>query len=206
MPSLKPNEVICSPKATPCSKAVAIAKAEAERANEDIHIRKLQAESEQRRKRNIAAINAIFTHLSTSLVTAAKNPKQVVTFIGYICLLTSAIFVAREMSRLIRQIIESCIGKPQLIRETTRKTLFWSLLSLFSQSLSYLNPWRSKGPSTSIDDCFEDLILPKDLKDRIIELAYSARNARRHNAPFRHGEYDKCFFVSIIAFMYIFYS
>ena len=117
-----------------------------------------------------------------------KNPKQVVTFIGYICLLTSAIFVAREMSRLIRQIIESCIGKPQLIRETTRKTLVWSLLSWFVQLLSYLNPWRNKAASTSIEECFEDLILPKELKDRVIELAYSARNARRHNAPFRHGE------------------
>lgn len=168
---------------------MAIARAEAERANEDVHIRKLRAESEQRRKRNIAAINAVFTHLSTSLATAVKNPKQVVTFIGYICLLTSAIYVAREMSRLIRQIIESCIGKPQLIRETTRKTLIWSLISCLVQLIPYFNPWRSRTSSTSIEDCFEDLILPKKLKDRVIELAYSARNARRHNAPFRHGKY-----------------
>jgi ATPase family AAA domain-containing protein 3A/B len=118
-----------------------------------------------------------------------KNPKQVATFIGYICLLTSAIFVAREMSRLIRQIIESCIGKPQLIRETTRKTLLWSLLSWLFQLISYLNPWRSVMASTSIEEHFDDLILPKELKDRVIELAYSARNARRHNAPFRHGKF-----------------
>ena len=169
-------------------KAVAIAKAEAERANEDVHIRKLQEESEQRRKRNVAAINAVFAHLSTSLAAAVKNPKQVLTFIGYICLLTSAIFVAREMSRLIRQIIESCIGKPQLIRETTRKTLIWSWLCWIFQLISYLNPWRSKATTSSIEECFEDLILPKDLKDRVIELAYSSRNARRHNAPFRHGK------------------
>lgn len=169
-------------------KAVAIAKAEAERANEDVHIRKLQEESEQRRKRNVAAINAVFAHLSTSLAAAVKNPKQVLTFIGYICLLTSAIFVAREMSRLIRQIIESCIGKPQLIRETTRKTLIWSWLCWIFQLISYINPWRSKATTSSIEECFEDLILPKDLKDRVIELAYSSRNTRRHNAPFRHGK------------------
>lgn len=168
-------------------KAVAIAKAEAERANEDVHIRKLQAESEQRRKRNIAAINAVFTHLSTSLATAVKQPKQVVIFIGYICLLTSSIFVAREMSRLIRQIIESCIGKPQLIRETSRKTLVWSILSWLAQLISYFNPWKINYASRSIEECFEDLILPRDLKERIVDLAYSARNARRHNAPFRHG-------------------
>jgi ATPase family AAA domain-containing protein 3A/B len=171
--------------------AVAIAKAEAERANEDVHIRKLQAESEQRRKRNIAAINAVFTHLSSSLSTAVKNPQQVFTLIGYICLLTSAIFLAREMSRLIRSIIEATIGKPQLIRETTRKNIVWSLLSYFNQLISYLNPWRKKCVSNSIEDSFNDLILPKDLKDRVIDLAYSARNARRHNAPFRHGKSTK---------------
>lgn len=168
------------------AKAVAAAKAEAERANEDVHLRRLQAESEQRRKRNIAAINAVFVHLSASLAAAAKNPKQVLTFIGYTCLLTSAIFLAREMSRLIRSIIEATIGKPQLVRETTRKTLPWSLFSYAAHLISYLIPWTNKNNSIPIEESFGDLILPEQLKERVIDLAYSARNARKHNAPFRH--------------------
>ncbi|KAL7533688.1 hypothetical protein ACHAXR_005388 [Thalassiosira sp. AJA248-18] len=168
------------------ARAVAKAKAEAERANEDVHLRRLQAESEQRRKRNIAAINAVFTHLATSLSAAAKNPKQVLTVIGYICLLTSAIFLAREMARLIRSLIEATIGKPQLIRETTRKSMPWSLFSYVAQVMSCLNPWANQNGSISIDDAFDDLILPEELKERVIDLAHSARNARRHNAPFRH--------------------
>ena len=63
---------------------VAKAKAEAKRANEDVHLRRLKAESEQRRRRNVADINAVFTHLSTSLAAPAKNPKQVLTFIGWV--------------------------------------------------------------------------------------------------------------------------
>mmetsp|Transcript_16153 Transcript_16153/g.38726 ORF Transcript_16153/g.38726 Transcript_16153/m.38726 type:complete len:259 (-) Transcript_16153:1263-2039(-) len=168
------------------AKAVAIAKAEAERANEDVHLRRLQAESEQRRKRNVAAINAIFTHLSTSLAAAAHNPKQVLTFIGYTCLLTSAIFLSREMSRLIRSIIEATIGKPQLIRDTTRKTMPWSLLSYVARLASSITPWVNRRGSIPIEESFDDLILPQELKERVLDLAYSARNARRHNAPFRH--------------------
>jgi len=168
------------------AKAVATAKAEAERANEDVHLRQLQAESEQRRKRNIAAINAVAAHLSTSLSAAAKNPKQVITFIGYTCLLTSAIFLAREMSRLIRSIIEATIGTPQLIRETTRKTMPWSLFSYVANLILFLFPWKNKHSSMSLEESFNDLILPQELKERVIDLAYSARNARRHNAPFRH--------------------
>lgn len=169
---------------------IAIAKAEAERANEDIHIRRLQAESEQRRKRNIAAINAVFTHLSKALSTSVRNPKQVVTFICYICLLTSAIFVAKEMSRLIRSIIEATIGKPQLIRETTRQTIAWSLWTYVTELSCYLKLRRNKCAYAAIEESFDDLILPQDLKARVMDLAYSARNARRHNAPFRHGKRD----------------
>jgi len=172
------------------AKAVAKAKAEAERANEDVHIRRLQAESEQRRKRNVAAINAVFTHLSTSLAEAAKNPKQVLMFIGYTCLLTSSIFLAREASKLVRSIIEATIGKPQLIRETTRKNMPWSLFSYVVQLFSYLFSWivngRNNNSTSDIEESFDDLILPQELKERVLDLAHSARNARRHNAPFRH--------------------
>ena len=178
---------------------MAKAKAQAERENEDVHIRKMQAESEQRRKRNIAAINAIFMHLSTSLSAAAKNPRQVVIFIGYASLLASSIFLAREASRLIRSIIEATIGKPQLIRETTRKTMPWSLFSYVFQLLYYLIPWMDRGDSTSIEDSFDDLILPQELKERVLDLAHSARNARRHNAPFRHV---LLYGVSCFAFIY----
>ncbi|KAL9190357.1 hypothetical protein ACHAXT_007568 [Thalassiosira profunda] len=168
------------------AKAVAKAKAEAERANEDVHLRRLQAESEQRRKRNVAAINAVFAHLSSSLSTAAKNPKQVLTLIGYACLLTGAVFFARETSRLVRSLIEATIGKPQLIRETTRKTLPWSLLAYVGHWLSFLCPWMDRSGKVSMDEAFDDLILPDALEERVLDLAYSARNARRHNAPFRH--------------------
>jgi ATPase family AAA domain-containing protein 3A/B len=156
---------------------VAIAKAEADRANEDIHLRRLRAESEQRRKRNIAAINAIFTHLSTSLSNAVRQPKEVLTFVGYVCLLVSSIFFARETSKLIRSIIESFIGRPQLVRETTRQSMPWSLI-----------PWirKSKRDTKSIEDTFSDLILPQELKSRIVELAHSAKNANKHDAPYRH--------------------
>ena len=61
-----------------------------------------------------------------------------------------------------------------------------SILSHTAQLASYINPWRSVKGATSIDESFKDLILPMDLKDRVMDLADSARNARRHNAPFRH--------------------
>ena len=165
---------------------VAIAKAEAERANEDVHLRRLQAEHEQRRKRNVAAINAVFAHVATSLSLAAKNPKQVFTLIGYACLLAAAVFSAKEASRLIRSIIEATIGKPQLIRETSRRNIVWYLLARTIRCVSRLTPWSRNAGFDTVEESFYDLILPRELKARVLDLAHSARNARRNNAPFRH--------------------
>ena len=62
----------------------------------------------------------------------------------------------------------------------------WSLFSYLFQLLSYVIPWAKQNSPISIEDAFDDLVLPEELKERVLDLAHSTRNARRHNAPFRH--------------------
>lgn len=159
------------------TQAIATAKAEAERANEDVHLRRLQAESEQRRKRNVAAIQTVFVNLSTAFSAAANNPQKVFTFIGYLTLFTLAVYTSREAARLCRILLESALGKPKLIRETTRVSLPRAIINMIL------------GTTTSNKPCeeyFDDLILPESLKKRALTIAKSARHARRHKAPHRH--------------------
>ena len=175
--------------------AIARAKAEAERANEDLHLRRLKAELEQKRKGHIAAIQAIFNHFSSLLSSALDNPKQVFIFIGFAAMFAVAIYSARELARLCRVIIESAIGKPRLIRETTRISYFKHIYT----SVGKFN--RSKTENlNNMEHFFDDLILPKELKNRIMSIAISSRKARYHNAPLRHillygppGKSQTCF-------------
>eukprot|EP00816_Leptocylindrus_hargravesii_P013594 CAMPEP_0196825624 /NCGR_PEP_ID=MMETSP1362-20130617/93163_1 /TAXON_ID=163516 /ORGANISM="Leptocylindrus danicus, Strain CCMP1856" /LENGTH=651 /DNA_ID=CAMNT_0042206081 /DNA_START=1301 /DNA_END=3256 /DNA_ORIENTATION=- len=171
------------------AKAVAIAKAEAERANEDIHLRRLKAEAETKRQRNIATISTIYDNLAKSLSSAAKNPKQVLLFIGHLALLSTALFTAREAARLCRAIIEAAIGRPKLVRETTHKSMFLTYAFLIQDRILF-SIIGSKGSKKSISDrCekeFEDLILSDDLKERVVTFAKAASKAREHNAPNRH--------------------
>lgn len=170
------------------AKAVAIAKAEAERANEDVHLRRLKAEAETKRQRNIATISTIYSNLSQSLSSAAKNPKQVLIFIGYLALFATALFTAREAARLCRAVIEAAIGRPKLVRETTRKSMFLTYTLLVTDKIFSLV--RSNGiansTSTRCEKEFEDLVLPDDLKERVVTFAKAASKAREHNAPNRH--------------------
>ena len=123
------------------------------------------------------------------MTAITRNPKDAFTFIGYLTLLAVAIFTARETARLCRLAIESALGKPKLIRETTRKTFPKSLFSSVTDGIVFLYQSTAKCREpfeASCEELFEDLILPKSLKERVMDLAVSAQKARQHDAPHRH--------------------
>lgn len=167
------------------AQAIAQAKAQAERSNEDVHIRKLKEEAIQSRKKSIAAINAIATHLGSGLLSASQNPKKVFTFVMYVALLMTGIFSAKELARMFRLLIESTIGKPKLIRETTRRSLLRQGMDSFTATLSIpFYPHIECGAHLS--HSFDDVILDESLKDKILSLATSASKVRENKAPHRH--------------------
>lgn len=172
--------VICTINET---QAIAEATAEVERANEDVHIRKLKAEAEQSRKRSIAAINAIAIHAASSLVAASKNPGQVLLCIWYIALLATGIYTAREVAKLCRVVLEQALGKPKLIRETTRKSV---LYQGFESLLVILMELLNVAIQIDQEDAFHDVVLENDLKQRILSIATATEKVRKNGAPHRH--------------------
>lgn len=163
------------------AQAIAQAKAQAERSNEDVHIRKLKEEAAQSRKKSIAAINAIATHISSGLLSASQNPQKVFTFVMYIALLMTGIFTAKELARMLRLLIESTIGKPKLIRETTRCSLLRQWIDAVIAALSF-----HVKRSANLSNSFDDVILEESLKQKILSIATSASKVKENKAPHRH--------------------
>ena len=122
-------------------------------------------------------------------MSIAKRPKDTCIFILYIAALVAAIFTTREATKLGRILIESTLGKPKLIRETTRKSLIHQLLfgmsHFFVTSLKRIL-YGKKTKEFCCDGFFKDVILPNDLKMRVVTLANAARKVRENNAPHRH--------------------
>lgn len=161
-----------------------------ERENEDVRLRKVKAEAEQRRLSHVAAINAMAKHIGSSFTAAAKHPKQAFTFISYLALLATGVFAAKETAKLFRLLIESMLGKPKLIRETSKKHFLFKIIYFFIDWVSYLFrlfTHKRKPSEMSSEEFFDDVILPVELKARILSLANSSRKVRQNNAPFRHA-------------------
>lgn len=163
------------------ARSIAAAKAQAERENEGLYLRRLKAKMEQTRQKNIAIIHALVGHLASSMTWAAKHPRQVFVFVGYLSLIFAAIFAAREAARLCRLLLEASIGKPRLVRETSCASLPRSMVSAMVNLFR-----RQKTENECIDEIFKDVVLSDPLKDRVVTLAKAARNAKRHDAPYRH--------------------
>jgi len=109
--------------------------------------------------------------------------------IGYVALFTTGLYTAREMARLCRLLIESMIGKPKLIRETTRQSLVKKIMSVVVQcacGLGSMCKRDTEKEDKTLEDHFKDVILPQKLKNRVMSLASSACKVRQNDAPHRH--------------------
>ena len=84
----------------------------------------------------------------------------------------------------------SMIGKPKLIRETNKKNILGELLAFLKEDVFetiLLRKSRNrKNLAAKCEKVFDDVILPAELKARVVSLAISAAKAREHDAPHRH--------------------
>ncbi|KAG5187035.1 P-loop containing nucleoside triphosphate hydrolase protein [Tribonema minus] len=101
-------------------KAEVAAKAEAERANEDIELRKLKAKAEEDRKRVLEAVRTVFEHLATGVVVLLSDPMKAAAVAAWLLGLAAGYFILREAIGLCGRVISARLGRPSLVRETSR--------------------------------------------------------------------------------------
>ena len=153
------------------------AKADAERANEDVALRKLELKSRLELVRQKDAIKQVAGHVSRIVKDVVSQPKQVALLLGAVLCFIAAYFAVRELVSVVREFIQSQLGKPSLVRETSRRG------GLLSSSFSWL--WAQAAQQV-VARAFEDVILAPADREQIITLAVGTRNTKRSGAPYRH--------------------
>eukprot|EP00519_Triparma_laevis_P013417 CAMPEP_0182490716 /NCGR_PEP_ID=MMETSP1321-20130603/470_1 /TAXON_ID=91990 /ORGANISM="Bolidomonas sp., Strain RCC1657" /LENGTH=734 /DNA_ID=CAMNT_0024692941 /DNA_START=28 /DNA_END=2229 /DNA_ORIENTATION=+ len=171
------------------ARAEALAKAEAERMNEDVTLRLMKAEAEQARIRNVAAVKEGFEWLGKGFSEFLNNPRDVLIMVGYFAACMAGVYLAKEMAIFVRVVMESMLGKPKLVRETTKKSWFISLFIRFWEAITRLagiGVMSGEAVLKYCEEVFDDVILEGELKSRVVGLAMSAKKAREYDAPHRH--------------------
>ena len=171
------------------------AKAEAEgrilqeRQNKDIHLEKLAEEGKLARQRVLDSINLAFKRLAEGAESLISNPQKLLRLVLSIVGLAAGIYLVRDFSRVLTEEVAKQLGKPSLIRDTSRqvgllKTITKIFYDLFMRVMHIIKTKSFDIPENM--EVFDDVILNESLRSRINELARSTRFAKRNIAPYRH--------------------
>lgn len=164
-------------------KAEIEAKTQQDRLNEEAAMRKLEMQSKLDTERMVQGIKSVSTQVSTIVKDVFSRPKQVAMIAGILLGILACYYIIREFSAMVREFIQSRIGKPSLVRETSYHLSIWPD---FLRLSFYLEGSKLSERMRKLEDQFRDIILCAQDKERVINLAYATRNTRRSDAPFRH--------------------
>mmetsp|Transcript_22438 Transcript_22438/g.27420 ORF Transcript_22438/g.27420 Transcript_22438/m.27420 type:complete len:432 (-) Transcript_22438:781-2076(-) len=151
-----------------------------ERANHDLIMEKVRLEAIEKRDTVLKSIadggKILGQGLSSYLDDKDKlrNTALVVTGIA------AGVYTAKTGIGISGRFIEARLGKPSLVRETSRMTFS----QLAKSPLSSMK--RILGVGTKADDAMTGIVLEKGLDSQLRKIALSTSNTKKNRAPFRH--------------------
>ncbi|CAE7772403.1 ATAD3, partial [Symbiodinium microadriaticum] len=113
------------------------------------------------------------------LADLIARPSELLLVMGFLAAAVICIYAISEISAFLRNYMQSRLGRPMLVRETSYS---WSFLTAVGIKLNH-KPQEDK---EHVEGKFGDVILPDKDRKRIVELALATRNTKRVGATYRH--------------------
>jgi ATPase family AAA domain-containing protein 3A/B len=159
-----------------------------ERENHDLILEKLKQEAIERRDTVLKSIQdagkLIGEGLQSYLDDTTKLRNTALTVTG----IAVGVYTARTSIGIAGRFIEARLGKPSLVRETSR----FSVGQAIRQPVPTLQRLFKMNQET---DALKGIVLQPDLETQLTKIAVSTANTKKNNAPFRHlllhGTFDQ---------------
>lgn len=165
---------------------LAKAKAEAEgrilqeRQNHDLILQKVRLEAAEQRDTVLKAIADGGKMLGDGLASYINDTDKLRNTVFTITGIAVGIYTARTSIGVAGRFIEARLGKPSLVRETSRATV----TQLVQEPLSTTK--RFLGVGVKEQDALKGIILEPSLDDQLRRIAVSTANTKKNRAPYRH--------------------
>jgi len=152
-------------------------RAKIERENKDIISEQIRLKAEEKRKTTLESITTIGSVLGSGMTTFLNNWNMITAFAGGATMLVVGYYGAKHSIGLVARSIEARLGKPSLVRETSRFTV--------SEALKH----PIKTVQTLVrkpDDALKGIILKPSLEERLRDVAIATRHTKKNNGYFRN--------------------
>lgn len=150
-----------------------------ERQNHDLVIEKKLLEAKQYRETILESIKLAGTTIGAGLQDFITDKEKLTNTAVSITALALGIYSAKTGTKIAGKFIEARLGKPSLVRETTKK----NILQMIG---SPLTTFKLAFGQTDGGAALKNVILESNLEKRLARVAASTSNTKKNKAPFRH--------------------
>lgn len=155
---------------------------ERERKNLDIHLKTLRVQADEQRKTKLESINKYFEQFNNSFFLFLSDKEKLKRFVLTITLTSVGIYTTKHTTRIMRSYIETKLGKPKLIRETS----LWHInkfLDLFNfrNGFKWVKKKIVKSEKGKEDKFFDQIIVNEELKEKLTWSINSLKNSRQYD-------------------------
>ena len=152
-------------------------KAKIERENRDIRLEQIKVEAAERRQTVLESIKTAGGILGTGINTFISDWDRITSAAAGITLLAFGIYAARQATGVVGRYIEARLGKPSLIRETSRLTAVGAI----RHPILLIKRWFLRP-----QDTLQGIILRSSLESRLQEISRATANTKRNGGVYRN--------------------
>ncbi|KAK2508318.1 hypothetical protein MC885_009516 [Smutsia gigantea] len=157
--------------------AEARARAKAERENADIIREQIRLKAAEHRQTILESIRTAGTLFGEGFRAFVTDWDKVTATVAGLTLLAVGIYSAKNATSVAGRYIESRLGKPSLVRETSRITVLEALRHPLQVSRRLLSKPQ---------DAVEGVVLSPSLEARVRDIAIATRNTKKNKSPHRN--------------------
>mmetsp|Transcript_8523 Transcript_8523/g.14141 ORF Transcript_8523/g.14141 Transcript_8523/m.14141 type:complete len:584 (-) Transcript_8523:166-1917(-) len=151
-----------------------------ERKNHDLILEKKRLEAREYRDTMLESIKLAGSTIGAGVQDFVTDKEKLVNTAVSVTALAFGIYAARTGTGVAGRYIESRLGKPSLVRETTKRNVLQMARAPYStMKLAFSG-------SAQADAALKNIVLEPTLEKRLERIAVSTANTKRNRAPFRH--------------------
>jgi len=162
------------------ARAEAEGRIEQQRRNHDLDMEKSRMELTEKRKTVLETVSTATSSIGSGLSSFFADEKKMAGFVVTVGAAALGIYTARTATTVTGNYIAARLGKPSLIRETSRL----SLGDVSRHPLRSLRRLASRAPGAQT--ALDGVVLEPHTESRLRAIASATANARTYNAPYRN--------------------
>nr|XP_050849958.1 ATPase family AAA domain-containing protein 3A homolog isoform X2 [Vespula vulgaris] len=153
------------------------AKAKIDRENQDLNLEQIRLKASENRITVLESIRTAGSVLGTGVTALLQDWDKILAAAGGLSLLAFGVYSAKGSTSIAARYIESRLGKPSLVRETSRFTI----LDTVKHPIQAVKKFKDKQT-----DALSGVVLAPKLEERLRDVAIATKNTKQNRGMYRN--------------------